>query len=363
MTRARSLLLVAVLVAGALAMPIAGHAAPAHAATGLEGVPAYDHVFTIVLENENFASTWNTPAPGGGQTYLQTLRSTGAFADEYFGISHVSADNYIAMTSGQPATPLFNLDCMVSWGLCETFEKVLPDGGRSIADQVDEAHKSWKAYMDGMQTPCQHPPLTALTDPYQNGYATRHDPFVYYPPVVENAARCNSHVVPYSDLAADLVNKSTTPAYAFIVPDTCHDGHDSPCVAPDSGPGGLDSANAWLQTEVQNILHSDAFLTQNSLLLITFDENGISDIPGCCGALADVNQLVAGGAPTVSGVAAIGGRIGLLAIGPGVKAGQTISTPYDHWSYLRTVEDALGISEHLNLAGLPITQPMTDLFN
>ncbi|HZQ84448.1 MAG TPA: alkaline phosphatase family protein [Acidimicrobiales bacterium] len=352
---------------GGLALPlplVAPASHPAAAPAALEGVPRYDHVFTIVLENENYDSTWNTPAAGGGPTYLQSLRSQGAFADQYFGVSHVSAGNYIAMTSGQLPNPVFDTDCIISWGICETTEKLTLDGGRSIADQVEGSGQTWKAYMDGMAVPCQHPALTDLQDPYQNGYATRHDPFVYYPPIVENAARCSSHVVNYSQLDTDLLSAATTPSYAFITPDTCHDGHDAPCVAPDTGPGGLDSANAWLSTEVPKILNSPAFTTQRGLLLITFDENGISDIPGCCGALADVNQLVAGGPPTVSGVAALGGRIGLLAIGStgsGIQAGKVVHSPYDHWSYLRTVEDTLGISEYLNVAGLPITSPMADL--
>jgi hypothetical protein len=340
--------------AGGLAQPISGHAA-----SGLEGVPHYDHVFTIVLENENFDATWNTPGPNG-PTYLQQLRSQGAFASEYQGISHVSADNYIAMTSGQPATPLFNTDCMPSWGACEGFEKVWPDGGRSIADQVDDSGLHWRAYMDSMATPCQHPAQTATSDPYQTGYATRHNPFVYYPPIVENTARCNSAVVPYTQLATDLQSEATTPNYVFITPDTCHDGHDAPCTAPPSEagqPGGLTSANAWLSAEVPKLLGSPAFTTPgvNSLLLITFDENGFTDVAGCCGVLAP------GAGPTTN-LLAFGGRVGLVAIGPGVTPGKVVATPYDHWSYLRTVEDSLGIGEHLNMAGLPTTKAMTNLF-
>jgi len=343
-----------VLGAGGLARPIAGKAA-----AGIDGVPRYDHVFTIVLENENFDATWNTPAPGGQPTYLQSLRSQGAFASEYQGISHVSADNYIAMTSGQPATPPFNTDCL-SWALCETTEKVWPDGGRSIADQVNDSGLRWRAYMDSMATPCQHPSQTQNPDPYQNGYATRHNPFVYYPPIVENAARCNSGVVPYTQLATDLQSEATTPNYVFITPDTCHDGHDAPCTAPPSEagqPGGLTSANAWLSVEVPKLLASPAFTTPgvNSLLLITFDENGFSDIAGCCGLLAP-------GAGLTTNLLAFGGRVGLVAIGAGVRPGKVVTTPYDHWSYLRTAEDALGIGEHLNLAGLPTTKAMTDLF-
>jgi hypothetical protein len=344
-------LLVAILFAGAL--PVAITTAARAAVSTLEGVSRYDHVVTIVLENQNFADTWTTPGPDGHATYLQTLLGQGAFASEYFGVSHVSADNYIAMTSGQIPTPLFNADCIVSWGLCELSEKLLFSGGRNIADQVESSGQTWKAYMDGMVTPCQHPSLTAIPDPYQTGYATRHDPFVYYPTIAEDQARCDAHVVPSTQMAADFANDATTPSYVFISPDTCHDGHDTPCAAPDAGPGGLASANAWLQSEVPAILSSDAFVNHRSLLLITFDENGISDVQGCCG-------LLAGGGLT-STTLAIGGRIGLLAIGSGVHPGRVVATPYDHWSYLRTVEDALGISEHLNVAGLALTQPMVDL--
>jgi hypothetical protein len=344
-------MLLAAIVGGLLARPVGGHAA-----TGLEGVPHYDHVFTIVLENENYSQSWDTPGPDGNETYLQSLRHQGVFADHYYGTTHVSAGNYMAMTSGQPPISAFNADCIVNWTACVTFERAWPDGGRSIADQAEESGHTWKGYMDGMAVPCQHPAATDLSDPYQTGYATRHDPFVYYPPIIDDQARCDSHVVPYTALAQDLQSEATTPNYAFITPDTCNDGHDAPCTGSHAGePGGLTSANAWLSTEVPKILGSPAFTTPgvNSVLLITFDENGFTDRDGCCGLFTqDVSSTLV----------AFGGRIGLVAVGTGITPGKTVSTVYDHWSYLRTVEDALGIDEHLNMAGLPATKAMSDLF-
>jgi len=326
-------------VALVLAAGLTVSTVPASAAVNLEGVPRFKHIFTIVLENENFDASWG---PGSPAHYLNSLRSQGAFATNYYGTSHVSAGNYMAMTSGQPGTPLFDSDCL-NWLLCKTFERLWPDGGRNIADQVQEHGLTWKAYMDAMVRPCQHPAITDLTDPYQTGYATRHDPFVYYPDIVNKPTRCNSHVVNYTQLATDLAS-ATTPNYIFITPDTCHDGHDAPCNPPEAGqPGGLVSADAWLHTEVPKIMASPAF-NDHGLLLITFDENGFSDVQHCC--LAD---------------GAFGGRVGLLALGPDVHAGRVATGNWDHWSYLRTVEDALGISEHLNFAGLPTVHPMTAL--
>src|SRR3954470_19542233 len=91
--------LVAVLVMLGLA------AAPAAAAP-----PPIRHVFTIVLENSDFAQTF-----GLGQLqapYLtRTLPGQGVLAPNYFGTGHSSLDNYIAMTSGQGPNPATQGDC------------------------------------------------------------------------------------------------------------------------------------------------------------------------------------------------------------------------------------------------------------
>jgi hypothetical protein len=356
-----------------------GIAPIAHAASGVEGVPSLHHVFIVVLENENFNATWGSGSPA---VYLNSLKQFGTLATNYWGTSHVSADNYIAMTSGQTPTPLFNADCL-NWETCFATEQVL--GGTSIADQVDASGRSWKAYMDGAATPCQHPAATAVTDPYQTGYATRHDPFVYYPPVVDHgapattllstadSAYCKTHVVPYrqSALAADL-SSTSAPNYVFITPDTCHDGHDNPCAVPGDGPlGGLRGADAWLQANIPTILTSAAF-KDRGVLLITSDEGAVdaTTLSGCC----------ATGIPPVG--LDSGGKVGLLAISdstalesaigggstiatPIVNVGQATGTAYDHYSMLRTVEDALGLrgQGYLNNAGSPLEHPMASLFN
>ena len=366
----------------------AAHAAPTTAAPATaapaSSVPALDYVFTIVLENENLAATWHTPG-----TYLNGLLAQGAFASQYYGASHVSADNYVAMTSAQMPTPLFQSDC-TDWSKCEGWEAARPDGGVSIVDQIDAAHKTWKAYMDGMGTGCKHPAPDGTTtpfspDPNQVGYATRHDPFVYYPPVVSNPDYCASHVVDYSNLSTDISSLSTTPNYVFITPDTCHDGHDSPCSGPDVGQpgwqqGGLTSANDWMSVEVPKILGSPAFTTPgvSSVLFITTDEAANTDVTGCT-----TGPLTTGATPgtCASGVPAVGvdggGLIGLLALGAPdahVATGTTTDTPYDHDSLVRTIEDGLGLpaltgpnvvqdqSGHLNGAGSPLEHSMVALF-
>jgi hypothetical protein len=362
----------------------------ASASAASEGIPKLDHVFIIVLENENASATWGTPG-----TYLNGLLAKGTYASQYYGSSHVSADNYMAITSGQTPTPLYNADCL-DWSKCETWEAERPDGGVSVANQLDAAGKTWKAYMDGMATNCQHPaadpPLTSgqvgavyTADPYQAGYATRHDPFVYYPPIVNDQAYCDSHVVPYTQLSADLASEATTPNYVFITPDTCHDGHDAVCTGIDQGQvGGLTGANNWMSTAVPAILNSPAFTTPGvaSVLFITTDEAANTDPTGCT-----TGPVVNGATPgsCASGVPGVGvnggGLVGLLAIGSAaasVPAGATTAVPYDHASLLRTVEDGLGLGPlsagsnqvifqdsagHLNNAGSPLEHAMSSLFS
>jgi phospholipase C len=345
---ASSLRLLAAIVVGTGVLATSN--AHASRAITLEGIPRLSHVFTIVLENESFASTWGAGSPA---RYLNSLRCRGVLLTHYYGAGHASNDNYISMTSGQPPNPDTMSDCE-NWLSCvETDSSAVYGGGTSIADQLEAAGLSWKAYADGMPAPCTHASSTASSDPYQGdstqapgyNYADRHNPFIYYGPIVNNKIRCVAHVVPYSYLAGDFAH-GRIPNYVFIIPDTCHDGHDDPCAG--STTGGLATADAWLQKNVPPIL--SYVMSHNGLLVITFDEGATSDTAGCCGA-----------GPL--GTPGFGGDVGLLALSPHVASGAVDVTSYDHPSLLRTVEDAFGISTHLNNAGASSEHAMSDLFS
>ncbi|MGI8607978.1 MAG: alkaline phosphatase family protein, partial [Candidatus Dormibacteria bacterium] len=346
----------AALLAGLMLLPAAARVS---ASPPTDGLPHYDHVFVLVEENESIDKTYG-PGP---QTYLKTLRNQGAFADHYYGTSHQSLDNYIAMLSGQGSNGTSNTDCAgLSLYLC-ALPQGLVGGGGNLADQLDVAGATWAGYMDGTTAPCQHAPYgptMVAPDSWQgNGgtpqagnphpgkdYADRHNPFLYFPNIIGNDSRCQAHVRPYTELAAALQNNAV-PQFGFITPDTCHDGHDSPCAAgAGDRSGGLGSANSWLASNLPPLL---TYLNAHrGLLLITTDEGNFpSDTTGCCT-----------GGP--GGTPGNGGRVGLVALGPGVNAGHTVSTQYDHASLLRTLEGLFGISEHLNDAGT--AKPMTDLF-
>jgi hypothetical protein len=324
--------------------------------TPLEGVGHFSHVVVLTEENENASTTFDPSSPA---TYLKSLRAKGVFLPNYFGTGHVSLDNYIAMTSGQPPQPASASDCAgLSLWTCVQPQGVL-SSGRNLADQLEAAHFTWKSYQDGTSTPCFHASYVAgdtTADPYQGNsttgaknYADRHDPFIYYPDVINDQARCDAHQRPVADLSTDLAN-NTLPAFSFITPDTCHDGHDNPCAGMTIG--GLTTADSWLRQVAPPLL---AYLAQhNGLLIVNFDEGAVPSSPtGVANNPADYSCSACAGK-------GLGGRVGAILISPRLPQGAVVTTGYDHYSLLRTIEDSFGISEYLNLAGQ--ASAMTDAF-
>ena len=68
-------------------------------------------------------------------------------------------------------------------------------------------------------------------------YAARHDGFTFFRSVTANQAFCDAHILSFRPLPGDLAQVSTTPAFSFVVPDLCNDGHDARCVT--GAPGRL----------------------------------------------------------------------------------------------------------------------------
>jgi phosphatidylinositol-3-phosphatase len=271
------------------------------------------HVFVIVLENKTFSETFETSTQ---DPYLQkTLVPMGGLLTQYYGTGHVSLDNYIAMMSGQSSAPDTADDCLPGFsGLVGDYTDVdqigtTPDGQviaahgciypkniRTLADQLTDRNLTWKGYMGDMgnnpareSATCGHPPIGVGTDntnqaeapsaavPLGDAYATRHDPFMYFHSIIDDAPNCDKHVVNLNELPADLAKYPTTPNLVFITPNLCDDGHDgngtgAPGTTCANGqPGGLTSADAFLKTWVPKIMASPAY-KKDGLIIITFDE-------------------------------------------------------------------------------------------
>jgi phosphatidylinositol-3-phosphatase len=342
-------------------------------------LPRIRHVFLIVLENKSFSEAFG---PNGAAPYLaRTLPAQGALLENYYSTGHWSLDNYIAIVSGQAPNPATQRDCpqatefqpsgaLDAEGELPGVGCVYPASVRTVADQLEQAHLTWKGYMEDLDVDrARDRPATCsvarigradLTERASGDdeYASKHDPFVYFHTVLDHPKRCAAHVVNLAVLTADLRSIATTPNYSFITPNLCHDGHDPRC--SDGAPGGLEGINGFLEKWVPRITRSPAF-RKDGLLVITFDESDGSPPDGfdaCCGEkpLPGATE-----APGFRGPG--GGRVGAVALSPFIRPGTVSTVPYNHYSLLRTVEDIFDLG-HLGYAAEPDLRAFgSDIFN
>jgi len=258
-----------------------------------------DHVFLIVMENHDYADVWNT-----AQTpYTTGLADANARAANYVAITHPSLPNYLDLYAGSNYG--ITNDCNPS-SSCHS-------GARNLADNLDAAGLIWKGYFENMPAPC------TVSD--SGGYIAHHNPFIYFDDIRTDASRCAAHVVPYGDLTADLASPTTTPSYALIVPNNCHNTHDC----------AISTGDAWLAANVPPILVSPACTRDRCLLILTWDEND-----GTAG-----NQVLT------------------VFAGNSARAAMVSGVRYNHFSLLRTVEMVLGLPTQTANDGA--AAPMSDL--
>jgi hypothetical protein len=355
-------------------------AAPAGARTRPFKLPRVKHVFVIVLENQGYEATFGNPA---ADPYLaQTLPAQGALLQNYYATGHESNDNYVSLVSGQPPNAQNQADCpsfddftgavMLESGVETGSGCVYPAEVRNIGTQLSAAGRSWKAYMQDMgndpnreTAACGHPAVNSTDETQKaeagDGYATRHDPFVYFHSVIDEAAYCDAHVVALGSptgampaaalkgetgLATDLAHAGRTPALSFITPNLCEDGHDFPCTNQTGGESALADIDGFLETWVPKITSSPAF-RHNGLLEILFDEAQSSDATACCGEEAGPGSPM----PGVTGPG--GGRVGAVLISPHIAPGTVVTTEYNHYSSLASWEQLFGLPALADAAGVP----------
>ncbi|HEV2339700.1 MAG TPA: alkaline phosphatase family protein [Patescibacteria group bacterium] len=231
-------------------------------------------VVVIMMENKSYSDIVGSPnAP-----YINSLIHTYSFADNYFAVTHPSLPNYIALLGGNTFGITSDCtDCHVN--------------AANFIDQLEQVNKTWEAYMESIPFPC--------FAGSSGKYAQKHDPFLYFDDIRNNAKRCH-HIVPYSFLSSDFRSLNSTPHFAWITPDLCDDMHDC----------SVQTGDRWLASNVSYILASPAFTKHKSMLAITWDE----------------------------GEGSGSNRVPLLLIGNAVKHGFTSHTSYSHYSLLHTIE-------------------------
>src|SRR5947207_15846743 len=141
--------------------------------------PAFKHIFVILMENKDYERIVDNT---GQAPYLNELAQQYGLATNYYAITHPSLPNYLALTGG--STFGIDSDCTD----CSV-------GATSLVDQLERAHLSWRAYLEGLPHPC-------FTGATSDAYAKKHNPFAYYRRVTGIPSRC-ARLVPLNRLGGD----------------------------------------------------------------------------------------------------------------------------------------------------------------
>ena len=327
----------------------------ASSSSGHSSIRDYRHIVEIMMENTSYGTIIGNPlAPN-----INALANKYGLATNYFGVTHPSEPNYVANIGGS----FFGIKDDNQFYCTPALATTDPNCGgttvdhtvtaQSLADQLTAAGKTWKGYFQSL------PPTPAagqlvMTGPSANGpysfkwpsntdalYVSKHNPFVNF----TGTQGALANMVPDTQLFADLATNSL-PNYSLVVPDQCHDMHGTAACGNTSQL--IATGDTYVGQLVAAIMGSDAWKHGRNAIVITWDEDDFSDSgrpgTGCCGADPG------------------GGHVVTIVITNKSKEHVVDSTAYNHYSLLRSFEDAFDLS-HLAHAGDSVVPAMTPLFN
>jgi phosphatidylinositol-3-phosphatase len=319
--------LIATVVATMVIVTVASaHPGGASSAREESGIPRYQHIFVIMLENHSFDETFNNPATPA----INALANKYGLATNYFGATHPSEPNYVASIAGS----FFGIQDDASY---TTHTITSP----SVADQLDAKNLTWKTYQQALP----FAGFTGTTFPSSSIalYASKHNPFINFATVQSNPSLLD-RMVPDTQLEADLAT-GDVPNFGYIVPDQCHDMHGiggGVCSDPTSL---FSSADAYVNATVTALTHAEFWDHGNNAIVVTWDEDDFSATNlGCC----DANPG--------------GGHVETIVITNHGPRHTTDSTAFNHYSLLATIQKAFGLGCLNNTCDTANVKPMTKLF-
>lgn len=199
---------------------------------GLAGNAAkFERVVYVVFENTNYKDAIRVPE-------FAEYAKRGLLFTNFFGETHPSQPNYIAMISG--STLGVNTNNNVD--LSENY----------LGDLLENKGRDWRVYAEGYPGNC------FLGKSYGQ-YFRKHTPFLSFKNVSQNSERCNK-VQNFNQFFLDWKNE-TLPAFSMIIPDDDSNGHDT----------SVEEAGRWLKTTFERFV-TDSKVMEKTLFVITFDE-------------------------------------------------------------------------------------------
>jgi hypothetical protein len=295
----------------------------------LEGVPRLGHVFLIIGENTTYDHVTSTNAP----YLMQTIRPQAAWLTQYYGATHWSQANYVALVTGQFT------DCEQS-----DYGAACHQDVENLFHQLDLSRLTWKTWLEAGSARCDTGSggtCTSDTPCPLTGFYTTGNPAILFDDIegpdgvwsaTDPSQECLQNDIPAGDDTDPMgffhqALASGKPAnFNLIIPNGCEDGEGN-CAPINNRYTQFDS---FLAREVPLIQASPGF-GANDVIVVVYDEDERA------GGMAGKNGLGQGG-HTVCAI-----------LGPSVVPGEYGDTAY-HYSLLRTIEDGFGISNYLGHA-------------
>ena len=298
----------------------------ARATPSFEGIPRFGHVFVIIGENTTYSHLNEKNAP-----YLMgSIRPRSAWLTNYFGTTHWSQANYVALVTGQ-------------FTRCEQ-----RDGGIACHQNVDNlfhrldvAGRSWKVWLEAGTAKCDTGSGGSCTSndpcPLTGFYTTGNPPILFddiegpngvWSPTTPSA-ECLARDVPAGTPQSGMstfeaaLRGGRVPNFNMIIPNGCEDG-EANCKPVNNRYTQFDD---FLAREVPQIQASPAF-GRDGVIVVVYDEDERA------GGLAKKNGFGSGG-HTVCAI-----------LSPLASPG-SYGARYVHYSLLRTLEDGFRLPGHL----------------
>ena len=286
------------------------------------------HVIVLFMENQPFVEVFHSPeAP-----YINGLAERCGLAANYHNITHPSAPEYVAATSGLPGG---KGDCAPVF-LDPSFPPICPDANNNIFFQLSQSGGTWKDYEESMKQNC-------FEGEDETDYDINHNPAAYYtdlggPSETKNSL-CDRFDVPLGsfeegNLETDLASGKLA-NFTFIAPNLINDTHDST----------IKTGDEYLSKLIPTILNSPDYENGSTVLFITWDEGEGGETDKCAFNTTD-----------------IGCHVMMVPVSPHTHPGTVSEELFNHYSLLKTSEELLGL-EPLGHARERRVHSMIDAFN
>lgn len=287
--------------------------------------PQYNHVFLLIMENENYKQViGNKNAP-----ILNALAQDYGLATNYRGVADPSEPNYVAMLGGD----FFGINSDDPyWFPGHTVS------ANNLLSQLEAAGLTWRGYFQSMPYPgyrgyCYPDKCNGIPDA-DTQYVTKHNGIVNFAALQTPTELAK--MFPYPQLATDLA-AGTVSNFSYIVPNECNDMHGAPPWCVDSDNTGtiqqgwlIAQGDAFVGSVVNQITSSSMWESGNNAIVVTFDEGNT--------ATSEIATIV---------IANHGVR------------GVTDNTAYNHYSLLASLQQTFGLSCLVNSCS---ATPMANLF-